>query len=99
MPQAEKPPAAARAWQPFRRPTPKELGLLVLCEETLGVQWADSSQFWGNRVLGSDRITSDPGKVERVMNEVCSAQKEGRIKTTPAQYAMHCWKTFNGKTD
>ena len=34
------------------------------------------------------------GKCERVIAEVESAAKEGRIRTTPAQYSEQIWKEF-----
>jgi len=34
------------------------------------------------------------GKCERVIAEVESAAREGRIKTTPARYAEQIWKEF-----
>jgi hypothetical protein len=59
-------------------------------ETVLGVQWTNDAGKWVNR------IKIAPGKSERVIAEVESAQKEGRIKTTPAQYAENIWKEFSG---
>jgi hypothetical protein len=57
-------------------------------EDALGDQWVNDSGKWVNRVK------ADLHKAERVVAEVVSALKEGRIKTTPAQYAEQIWKEF-----
>ena len=57
-------------------------------EAALGDQWVNDAGKW----IG--RIKSDPAKSERVIAEVESAAREGRIKTTPAQYAEHIWEEF-----
>lgn len=87
-------PSPVSKWTPFRPGTPRELELLRQCEEVLGPQWPANSTFWGNRIYGSDRVTAEPAKVGRVMNDTAAAIRENAIKTTPAQYAMHRWKEF-----
>jgi hypothetical protein len=57
-------------------------------EKLLGNQWVNDAGKWVNR------IKSETGKSERVIAEVESARKEGRINTTPAQYAEQTWKEF-----
>jgi hypothetical protein len=57
-------------------------------EAALGVEWANDAGKW----IG--RIKTAPGKCERVIAEVESAAREGRIKTTPARYAEQIWKEF-----
>ncbi|MDE2098704.1 MAG: hypothetical protein KGL39_15730 [Patescibacteria group bacterium] len=59
-----------------------------LLETLLGDQWVNDSGKWVNR------IKADLGKAERVAAEVRNAAAEGRIKTTPAQYAEQIWKEF-----
>ena len=59
-------------------------------EIALGVQWVNDAGKWVNR------IKANFGKSERVIAEVESAEKEKRIKTTPAQYAENIWKEFSG---
>jgi len=81
-------------WTPFRPATARELEIIALCEEVMNGQWADNSTFWGNRIMGSERITAEPDKVDRVMRAVQDEDRNGKIKTTKAQFAMHCWKTF-----
>lgn len=83
-----------KIWTPFRPGTPRELELLRQCQEILGDQWPENSGMWGRRIYGSDRVTADPDKVERVMQDTNAAIKDGEIKTTPAQYAAHRWKEF-----
>ena len=57
-------------------------------ETALGVQWCNDAGKW----IG--RIKKDLQKSERVISELLNAIKEGRIKTTPAQYAEQIWKEF-----
>lgn len=83
-----------RSWTPFRTPTAREAEVLLLCREVLAGQWQPSSTFWGNRVMGSQKVTANLNKVERVMREVQSAVTASLVKTTPGQYAMDCWKRF-----
>jgi hypothetical protein len=64
----------------------KELADLI--QELLGEQWVNDAGKWINR------IKEQPRKCERVFAEVGNAIKEGRIKTTPAQYAEETWKHF-----
>lgn len=57
-------------------------------EHLLGIQWVNDAGKWVNRVKAS------PSKSARVVAEVESAVKEGRVNTTPAQYAEQIWKEF-----
>jgi hypothetical protein len=57
-------------------------------ETALGDEWVNDAGKWINR------IKSKLGKCERVIAEVESAAREGRIKTTPARYAEQIWKEF-----
>lgn len=57
-------------------------------ESALSEQWVNDAGKWVNR------IRADLGKCDRVVAEVESAIKEGRINTTPAQYAEQIWKEF-----
>lgn len=57
-------------------------------EEALNSQWVNDAGKWVNRIKAFD------GKSERVIAEVESAIKEGRIRTTAAQYAEQIWKEF-----
>ena len=68
--------------------SPRLVTLALLMEGVLGVQWANDAGKWINR------LKSNPEKFERVVNEVGSASKEGRIRTTPAQYAHQIWSEF-----
>jgi hypothetical protein len=63
-------------------------------EAALGKQWLDDK---GNGDAGKwiNRIKSEPHKADRVIAEVESAKREGRIKTTPAQYAQYIWDEFS----
>jgi hypothetical protein len=81
-------------WQSKTDPTkasklsPRQKELANRIESALGVQWVNDAGKWINR------IKSAPGRCERVIAEVESAAKEGRIRTTPAQYAEEIWKEF-----
>jgi hypothetical protein len=57
-------------------------------EAALGIQWINDAGKWVNRCKAL------PSKSERVVAEVESAIKEGRIRATPAQYAEQIWKEF-----
>lgn len=57
-------------------------------EEALGEQWVNDAGKWIRR------IKSNLEKTHRVICEVRDAKREGRIKTTPAQYAEQIWKEF-----
>ena len=57
-------------------------------EAVLGVQWGNDAGKWVGR------IRTNTGKCERVVAEVENALKEGRVETTPAQYAEQIWKEF-----
>lgn len=57
-------------------------------EVALGGQWVNDAGKW------IERIKENLSKSSRVVAEVESAAKEGRIKTTPAQYAEQIWKEF-----
>jgi len=57
-------------------------------ETALGDQWVNDAGKW----IG--RIKENAKKAERVISELLNAIKEGRIKTTPAQYAEQTWKDF-----
>lgn len=70
---------------------PRGGGFKVLAdrmEESLGVQWVNDAGKWINR------LKLNMGKFERVVAEVESASREGRIKSSPAQYAEKIWKEF-----
>jgi hypothetical protein len=54
-------------------------------ESALGDQWVNDAGKWVNQIKRNHR------KCERVIAEVESAIKEGRIKATPAQYAEYLW--------
>ena len=58
-------------------------------EAELRHQWINDAGKW------IVRVKSSPGKCERVIAEVESAAREGRIKKTPAQYAEQVWKEFS----
>ncbi len=83
-----------KCWTPFRPGTARELELLRLCMDTLGEQWPENSTAWGNRIYGSEQVTANPSKVERVMNSVIESAKESKIIKTRAHAAAHYWKTF-----
>ena len=57
-------------------------------EAALGDQWVNDAGKW------IDRIKVNLIKVERVISELLNAIKEGRINTTPAQYAEYIWEDF-----
>ena len=57
-------------------------------EAALGDQWVNDAGKW----IG--RIKENAGKAGRVISELLNASKEGRIITTPAQYAEQMWKEF-----
>lgn len=57
-------------------------------ESALGEQWTNDSGKWINRIKGAF------GKAERVVSELESALKEGRVNTTAAQFAEQTWKEF-----
>lgn len=57
-------------------------------EDALGPEWTNDAGKWINR------IKSDIGKSARVLNEIVSAGKEQRIRTTAAAFAEECWKEF-----
>ena len=61
-------------------------------EAALPGQWEGPLAYDGGKWV--NRIKVDAGKVERVLAEVVSAAKEGRIATTPGQYAEQIWKEF-----
>lgn len=73
------------------RLNPKQLEVAVRFEKALGPQWANDSLKW----YGA--IKRDVGLSERVVAEVESAAKEGRIKTSPAQFAEYTFQDFGGK--
>ena len=58
-------------------------------EALLAESWVNDAGKWINR------IKQEPVKLSRVLAEVESAAKEGRINSTPAQYAEQIWKEFN----
>jgi len=57
-------------------------------ESLLGVQWVNDAGKWVNRIKAHPKIC------EPVIAEVDNAKKEGRINTTPAQFAEQIWKEF-----
>ena len=57
-------------------------------EEALKGQWTNDAGKWVRRIV------SNSGKSMRVLSELNLASCEGRIKTTPAQYAEQIWKEF-----
>jgi hypothetical protein len=63
--------------------------ILSLCRRILG---EEEMNRYHKRWL--DRGSKQPRKLGRVISEVDNAAKEGRIKTTPAQYAEQIWKEF-----
>ena len=62
--------------------------LAARMEACLADQWVNDAGKW------VDRIKKQFAKVERVTAELESAAKEGRIKSTPAQYVEQIWKEF-----
>jgi hypothetical protein len=68
--------------------SPIEKEVADQAEAILLNQWVNNAGKWVNR------IKSEPDKVQRVFAEVANANKEQRIKTTPAQYAEYCWRQF-----
>ena len=58
-------------------------------EAALGNQWVNDAGKWMLRIM------ENVEKVERVISELLNAMKEGRVKTTPAQYAEQIWKEFD----
>lgn len=67
---------------------PRQKELADRIESALGVQWVNDAGKWINRIKFAS------GKCERVIAEVESAAKEGRIRTTPAAFAEDTWKRF-----
>jgi hypothetical protein len=59
-------------------------------ESALGNEWVNDAGKWINRI--KDRKTTE--KCDRVIAEVESGVKEGRIQTTPARFAEDTWKRF-----
>ncbi len=59
-----------------------------MAEDTLNGEWINDAGKWVNR------IKADPEKVWRVMADVQSAVKEGRVKKTPAAMAEFNWGIF-----
>jgi DNA-binding Lrp family transcriptional regulator len=59
-------------------------------EAALGNQWINDAGKWINRIKGHFE------KCERVISEVQNALREGRVKTTPAQYSENIWQEFVG---
>lgn len=68
--------------------TLEQLDLTERFHVALNGQWENDRQKW----MG--RIAREEGRVDRVLREVESAIKEGRVKTSPAQYAEETWKEF-----
>lgn len=68
---------------------PLQKELATRFEGTLNGQWINDAGKWILRIRGA------AGKCQRVIAEVENAKKEGRIKTTPAQYAEQIWKEFS----
>ncbi|HTB63328.1 MAG TPA: DUF1376 domain-containing protein [Opitutales bacterium] len=68
--------------------SPEQAALTARFHAALGVGWENDRQKW----MG--RIKRDGTKCERVVAEVECAAKEGRIKTTAAQYAEQTWVEF-----
>lgn len=64
------------------------LGTAQRFEDALTDQWVNDAGKWVNR------IKSNENKAMRVVAEVENAAKEGRIDSTPAQYAEQIWKEF-----
>lgn len=71
-----------------RKLSPMQKGLADRMEAVLETQWVNDAGKWINRIRG------ELGKSEHVIAEVENAKREGRIKTTPAQYAEHIWEEF-----
>lgn len=59
-------------------------------EFMLGDQWRNDAGKWVNRLKVHEDVTLS------VAAEVQNAIREGRVKTTPAQYAEQIWKEFSG---
>ena len=57
-------------------------------EDELQEQWPNDAGKWVRRIV------SNSSKSSRVLAELTLASREGRIKTTPAQYAEQIWKEF-----
>ena len=68
--------------------TPRQTELTARFHAALNGEWENDRQKW----MG--RIKNKTEKAERVISEVESAIKEGRIKKTPAHYAENIWKEF-----
>jgi hypothetical protein len=77
-----------KASKAFAKLTEGQRGIVERCEFALGEQWTNDAGKW---VV---RIKSNIDKSARVIAEVENATKEGRVKTTPAQYAEQIWKEF-----
>jgi uncharacterized protein YdaU (DUF1376 family) len=73
---------------PKKKLTPPQKELADRMEQALGDQWVNDAGKWVNR------IKDEFPKAERVIGEVESARKEGRIKTTPGAYAEYIWEEF-----
>lgn len=54
----------------------------------LNSEWENDRQKWMRR------IKNNQFKVERVLVDMELAMREGKVKTSPAQYAEHRWKEF-----
>lgn len=86
-------PLSVPVVQPKKRQSDKALNkamseTALRFEKALGDSWVNDAGKWVNRIKGNH------GKSERVVAEVCSAIAEGRINTSPAQYAEQIWKEF-----
>jgi hypothetical protein len=71
-----------------RKLSPMQKGLADRMEAVLETQWVNDAGKWINR------IKEELGKSEHVIAEVENAVREGRIETTPAQYAEYIWEKF-----
>lgn len=70
-----------KGWQ--RRDTQE---FLKLCGEVMG-----EKETVKNSGLWVTNLHADPAYAWKVIHETANAKREGRIKTTPAKFAMDCW--------
>ena len=90
LPIGQKPPPdPTKPTKPNKLSNPQR-DLADRIEAALGDQWINDAGKW------ISRIKTRFGKTDRVIAEVENARKEGRIATTPAQFAEDTWGRFAG---
>jgi hypothetical protein len=87
MPEPGSNPPAHTPTKP-KKLSKAEKGIADRFEAALAGQWVNDAGKWIGRIKGND------DKCERVIAEVENGMKEGRIGTTPAQFAEDTWKRF-----